>query len=158
MMALGAANVQKFWQAYLATVAEPTVAQARFYEPFQIGDSAAAATAGAALIRQGLKTATSSLQLEYERSGTPPPYVGALSVVLDGEREPVCLVETIRLETTPFHAVDEAFAQAYGEWDQTLARWRAECWVYYAAQSRALGVEPNEELILLCEWFRVVYP
>ena len=153
-----AANIEAFWQTYLGTVADPAAVRDRFYEPFQIGDNATAATAGAALIRQGIKTATSSLQLEYEHSGAPLPYVGALSIVLDGGREPVCLVETIRLEATPFHMVDEAFARAYGEWDRTLARWRAECWAYYAAQARALGIELDEELILLCEWFRVVYP
>ncbi len=150
--------VRCFWEEFVRQVDDPAGAKARFYEAVGIGDTKASADEGAALVVAGRKTATSSLLWEYETTGKPPPEVGALSILIDGDEKPVCVFETTWLEVRAFSQVDAQFARDYGEWDGTLKTWRAQCWAYYADQCRALDRVPDREMPLLCERFRVVYP
>jgi uncharacterized protein YhfF len=152
------AQTAAFWQAYLASLPQAEEAIRKFYEVFQIGNSPEAADAGAALIKQGVKTATSSLLWAYHAANKPLPEVGSLSIVTDGRGDPVCVVETIAVEIKGFAEVDPAFAYDYGEWDRTLETWRAHCWEFNVPRCHALGKAPTPEMPLVCERFVVVYP
>jgi uncharacterized protein YhfF len=152
------AQSEAFWQAYLTSLPHAEDAIRRFYEVFQIGNSPEAADEGATLIKQGVKTATSSLLWTYQATNKPLPVVGSLSIVTDGRGNPVCVVETIAVEIKAFAEVDAAYAYAYGEWNRTLETWRAHCWAFNAPRCRALGKAPTPEMPLVCERFRVVYP
>jgi uncharacterized protein YhfF len=152
------AKTAAFWQAYLTSLPHAEDASRRFYEVFQIGNSPEAADEGAALIKQGVKTATSSLLWGYQVTNKPLPAVGALGIVTDGRGDPVCVVETIAVEIKSFADVDAAFAYAYGEWDRTLETWRAQCWAFNAPRCHAIGKVPTPEMPLVCERFAVVYP
>jgi uncharacterized protein YhfF len=46
------------------------------------------------LIACGIKTATCSALWEWEAEGNPIPQKGQLTVVVDGEGHPLCIVET----------------------------------------------------------------
>jgi len=151
-------KAEAFWQAYLTSLPQAQDASSRFYEVFQIGKSPEAADEGAALITQGVKTATSSLLWEYQATNKPLPAVGSLSIVTDGRGAPVCVVETLTVEMKSFADVDAAFAYDYGEWDRTLETWRAQCWAFNTLRCQAIGKTPTPEMPLVCEWFRVVYP
>src|SRR5215469_16691246 len=83
------AKTEALWQAYLASLSHTEDAIRRFYEVFRIGNSPEGADEGAALIKQGLKTATSSLLWAYEASNKSLPEVGSLSIVTDGRGGPV---------------------------------------------------------------------
>ena len=147
-----------FWRAYLASLPYSENASRRFYEVFRIGDSPEGADTGAALIKQGLKTATSSLLWSYEATNKPLPEVGSLSIVTDSRGDPVCVIETLAVDVKAFADVGEAFAYEYGEWDGTLETWRARCWALNAPRCHALGKVPTLEMPLVCEPFAVVYP
>ena len=152
------AKTEAFWQAYLASPLQAQDTNRRFYEVFRIGNSPEAADAGAALIKQRVKTATSSLLWTYQATHKPLPEVGSLSIVTDGRGDPVCVVETIAVEIKAFADVDAAFANDYGEWDRTLETWRAHCWEFNTRRCQALGKAPTPEMPLVCERFTVVYP
>jgi uncharacterized protein YhfF len=147
-----------FWQQYVNSLPDAEAATRRLSEVFQIGDTEQSADEGAALIKQGRKTTTSSLLWEYEVANRPLPQVGSLSIVEDGRGTPVCIVETTWVAIKEFAEVDAQFAYDYGEWDCTLESWRAHCWGYYEAQCRSLGKLATVEMPLVCERFRVVYP
>jgi uncharacterized protein YhfF len=152
------AKTEAFWQAYLTSLPHAEDAIRRFYEVFRIGNSPEAADEGAALITQGVKTATSSLLWEYQATNKPLPEVGSLSIVTDSRGDPVCVVETITVDITGFAEVDAAFAYDYGEWDRTLETWRAHCWEFNTPRCHAVGKAPAPEMPLICERFTVVYP
>ena len=152
------AKAESFWRAFLASVPLAPAADRRFYEVFSIGATPAGADEGARLIKQGVKTATSSLLWTYDLTRQPLPAPGALSIVIDGRAEPVCVVETTVVEIKALSEVDAAFAYDYGEWDRTLATWRAQCWAAYASECQALGKTPTPDLPLVCERFVVIYP
>ena len=152
------AKTAAFWQAYLASLPHAEEAVRRFYDIMRIGNSNESANIGAALIKQRVKTAVSSLLWAYQAATTPLPEVGSLSIVTDGSGAPVCVVETIAVEIKKFAEVDAAFAYDYGEWDRTLEGWRAHSWALNAPRCRALGKLPTPEMPLVCERFQVVYP
>ena len=152
------AKAADFWQAYLTSLTHPEDAVRRFYEVFRIGNSPEAADDGAARVRQGVKTTTSSLLWGNEATHKPLPEVGSRSIVTDGRGDPVCVVETIAVEIKSFAEVDAAFAYDYGEWDRTLETWRTRCWELNAPRCHALGKAPTPEMPLVCERFAVVYP
>lgn len=149
---------EAFWQAYLTSLPHAEKASGRLHGVFQVGDSPEAADEGAALIKQRVKTATSSLLWTYQATNEPLPAAGSLSIVTDGRGNPVCVVETIAVEIKGFAEVDGAFAYDYGEWDRTLETWRAHCWAFNAPRCHALGKTPTLEMPLVCERLKVVYP
>ncbi len=146
-----------FWSQYLATLDDPEIAQACFYETFSIGNTPASASNGAQLILAGHKTATSALLWEYEADGRRPPGVGALSILEAGLGLPAAVIETTEVRTLPFQAIDPAFAADYGEFGGQLESWRAACWDIYRDLAARLGRTPSLEMPLVCERFKVVY-
>ena len=148
-----------FWQAYLATTPDAEARAQRFCGVYQTGDTAEDADYGAQLIMAGLKTTTSALLWEYEMTGEERPFVGALGVQENGRNEPVCIVETTWLGVIPLNqVVDVDFIVGYGEWGVTPESWQERAWAYYAPHCRALGREPQLDMPMLCERFKVVYP
>lgn len=151
-------HIEAFWKRFLDSQSDPADANGRFYESFRIGSGDQGADEGARLILSGEKTATSSLLWEYEESEKPLPYVGALSVVEDGERRPVCVIETTWMEIIPFDKIDAKFAYEYGETDGTLEGWRKLFWGYYFNECAAMGRKMSKDTPLVCERFRVIFP
>ncbi len=147
--------IDAFWDSYAQT--HPDAAARGYYEAFHFGNTERMANELAALVAQGVKTATSALLWSYGE-GERLPQEGDLSIVITWDKEPVCIVETTELRILPFKDVDAQFAYDYGEGDRTLEWWREHLWDYYAAECASLGREPAEEMPLVCERFRVVFP
>ena len=127
--------------------------EARYFTPMSIGDTPAAADEGAAAILSGDKTATSSPHWEYPDGRIP--FVGALSVVLDGRGRPRAIVETVRVEIIPFGSVNGHLAHAYGEGARTLDWWRSEVGAWYRAAAARHGDDFSDETPIICEWIAV---
>ena len=115
-------------------------------QSFSFGDSPALATELAALVVSGRKRATVNTP-----EAPDCPKVGELWIVLDGDKRPVCVIETLELFPRRFDEIDEAFAFEEGEDDRTLASWREAHEHYF----RRLGVF-SPDMTLLCERFRLV--
>ncbi|MEJ0069309.1 MAG: ASCH domain-containing protein [Pseudomonadota bacterium] len=111
--------------------------EARYFPAMSIGKSPDVADQGAALILNGVKTLTSSPFWDYPDGRIP--FVGALSVLLDGARTPRGIVETTRVEIMPFGAVTEDLADAYGEGDRTADWWRRTMGAFYQDSARHHG-------------------
>jgi uncharacterized protein YhfF len=151
------AVTRAFWDNFLRSRIDPSAAAKLLYESFRIGDTKESADEGAQLILTGAKTATSSLLWEYEQLGKPLPRVGSLSILENGQGEPVCIVETVWLEVLPFEKIDANFAADYGEWGSTLPAWQENNWRYNSKLCEQLGRVPTLQMLLVCERFRVVY-
>lgn len=113
---------------------------------FSFGDGPELATELAALVVSGRKTATVNTP-----DAPDCPKLGELWVVLDGEKRPVCVIETVELVPRRFDEVDAQFAFEEGEGDRSLAFWREAHETYF----RRLGVF-SPDMTLLCERFRLV--
>jgi uncharacterized protein YhfF len=148
---------EAYWQAYLRT--QPAAARRPdpFVEAWAFGDNAQLADELGALVVAGLKTATCSSLWSDELEGDPLPVVGDYSIVLDGEGEPLCIIETVDVQVRPFNEVDDDFAYAEGEDERTLASWRRGHWRFFTRTLAAHGLAPSESMPLVCKRFRVVY-
>jgi uncharacterized protein YhfF len=93
----------------------------RYFLPMSIGSAPEHADEGAALILNGTKALTSSPFWDYPYGKVP--FVGGVSVLLDGAQRPRGIVETTRVEIRPFTAITEEMARAYGEGEQTVEWW-----------------------------------
>lgn len=110
-----------------------------------------------ALVLAGTKTGTASLPWDYEAAGDPQPYLGELSIILDGTGTPRAVLETTALRTVPFDEVDAAHAHAEGEGDRTLDYWRTaheRYWRAHAENPRGFA----SHMPVICELFRLVHP
>jgi uncharacterized protein YhfF len=127
----------------------------RFFAPMVIGTNPADADNGAAAVLAGKKTATSAAFWDFPDGRIP--FVGALSVLLDGRGAPCAILETERVAVIPFSAADEALAFDYGEWDLTLPTWRSNTRILYEVSAARHGQVFCDDTPIICEWFRVVY-
>lgn len=118
----------------------------RHLRTFAFGDGPALADELVALVIQGLKTATCSMEDDPD-SSTP----GERWVVLDGRGEPRCVIETTEITCRRFDEVDAPFAHEEGEGDRSLADWRNSHRTYFGRLGRF-----REDMMLICERFRLV--
>ena len=148
--------IEHFWDE--AARSCPQLQGKRYYEAFYFGNTESSANRLADLVLQGEKTATSSLLWTLELEKKPMLQVGDYSIVTTWDDVPVCIVETTELRIVPFKDVDAQFAYDYGEGDRTLAWWKEHIVEYYAEECKAIGRETTEDMPLVCERLRVVYP
>ena len=148
-------KIQAFWREFCEA------SQTDFETPFQVwhfGLGREDARELCDLVLQGKKTATASLPWEYDSEPEDAPVLDGYSVVTDFEGNPQCVVQTIELRVLPFNEVDEEFAFDEGEGDQSLDFWRTVHWDYFSRRCAALGKEPDAEMPVNCERFKLLYP
>ena len=121
-------------------------------------DTPEAATKVGKLVRDGIKTTTSSLVWGLKHIGEPLPHVGEIDLIVDGDGEPLCIIELTEVEIKPFNSVDEQFAYEYGEGERTLEYWLSDNWDYLSRWCAEIGREPSETMPLAFQRFRLLYP
>ena len=144
--------VTKFWQSYLATLPEP---HPHHFQPLPeaggFGDNPEMADDLGRLVVDGTKIATCG-----RYSGENLLDYAGLWIVLGGEGQPLCLSETYEITVKRFCDVDAQFAFDEGEGDRSLAYWR-EAHRAFFTRTEEQGVPFHEEMLLVCERFRVFY-
>ena len=149
--------IEQYWQTYLATRSDNTTAD-ETYVADQFGDHPQLADELAQLILAGTKTATCSALWEWQAEGSALPQVGTKTIVLDGNNQPLCIIETTQVTVQLFNQVDAQFAYEEGEGDRSLESWRREHWQYFSRVLPKIGKAPALEMPLVCERFQVIYP
>lgn len=145
-----------YWNRFLAT--QDTVTQDdESYLTDEFGDNPELANELVGLILNGTKTASCSLLYEYERDGCPIPEEGDRKIVLNGQKEPVCIIEIKEVEIKPYGEVDEAFAYEEGEGDRTYEFWNREHRKYFMRVLAKEGKEFDDSMLLVCERFQVIH-
>jgi uncharacterized protein YhfF len=129
-----------------------------FVSAWSFGDNPELADELLKLVLTGKKTGKAMLVIELEREGEKIPEVGDYNIVLDGNGKPTAIIRTISVEIKPFNEVEEAFAYSEGENDRTLESWRREHWKYWTRVGQRLGFAMKEDLLVVCENFKLVYP
>lgn len=114
----------------------------------QFGDSSEQIDRLAQLIVTGIKTATCSA---YTPSRDKIEE-GHRVVVLNSQNDPVCIVETTKVDLIPFNMISETHAYKEGEGDRSLKYWRKEHKRFFEAEGTF-----SEDMLLLCEEIKVVH-
>jgi uncharacterized protein YhfF len=81
------------------------------------------------------------------------PKEGDLSVVLDGNGDPLCVIRTTRVEVRRFGDVDEGYAWTEGEGDRSLDHWRRAHIDFFASE----GTMVDEDTQLVLDRFELLW-
>jgi uncharacterized protein YhfF len=144
-----------FWQEFARSRAgDPTL---HFLEAFHFDDNEPSANELAGLVLSGQKRAGAALLWTHEVESKQLPKPGDLSIVTNFAGDPLCIIETQRVDIVPFKEVSEEFAATEGEGDGSLAYWRRAHEAFFGRECRRIGRQPTQDMPMVCERFEVVY-
>ncbi|MFZ5821093.1 MAG: ASCH domain-containing protein [Chloroflexota bacterium] len=149
--------IEAYWQTFLSSLPDDSPYRQKTYISEGWGDGTEMADELGALIAAGTKTATCSSLWEWQAEGESLPEPGYLTIVLDGQGQPLCIVETTQVSVRNFNEVDAQFAYEEGEGDRSLAYWRDAHRRFFTRYLSRIGREFSEEMPLVCERFRMIY-
>lgn len=156
-MRSGFMTPEEYYREYLRSLGKENEFQPGDFIADWFGDSPQLADELLVPILNGIKTATCSAVWEYEKEGSVIPRVGLITVVLDGNKEPRCIIETTEIKVRKYSEVDAEFASEEGEGDRSLEYWRAAHKRFFTRILPAVGREFSEDMPLVCERFKVVW-
>ena len=110
------------------------------------------------LILRGEKQASCSLECWYSEQGEKMPEVGHLLVVTNWDGDPICIIEITSVSKCKYNEVTAEFVALEGEGDKTLAWWRKAHWDFFSKECEELNISPSEDMLLVLEQFKTVYP
>ena len=143
-------KVQQFWNDFcVANNKEGT----EYRGAFQFG---ASADWLANLVVEGKKTATTSGFVFYELEKEAIPQAGEYYIVLNGQDEPVAVIQVQSVEVVPMNEVTEDFALAEGEGDYQF--WWEAHEKFFTEALKEYDKEFSPEMLVVCEQFEKVYP
>lgn len=119
-------------------------------------DNALDADLCADLVLSGLKRATSSALLDYQRDGEALPQPGKLLIVTDWEGAAKALIRTHMVTICRFDDVSESFAHLEGEGDLSLFSWREVHRAFWNRVSVEAGSVVDGDFQVVCEEFELV--
>ena len=145
------------WSDYCAAHPERAVLQDE--PPVEaFGDSVELADELLGLVLHGPKRATAALVADFVVENEPLPRIGGHWVACDGSGAPRVVLRTVGLRLGVAASVDDAFAWDEGEGDRTRDDWLRGHRGYWQRVCRARGEEFTEDLEVVFERFRVVWP
>jgi uncharacterized protein YhfF len=112
-------RIEAYWSGYLETLPAGSPVPGDRYVAEARGDSPRLADELGASIVDDTKTATCSALWEYGAEGSTLPEVGLKTIVLDGQGDPPCIVETTEVVVRPYQEVDASLAYEEGEGDRS---------------------------------------
>ena len=154
---MGSDRIEAFWLSYLTTLPTDSPVRDERYVAEGWGDSPQMADELGAVISDGTKTATCSALWAYEAEGEPLPEVGSKTIVLNGNGDPLCIIETTEVEVKSYNEVDARFAYEEGEGDRSLDYLREAHWRFFSRTLPNIVKEPKTDMSLVCERFHIVY-
>lgn len=142
-------QTKAYWASFIAT--HPAV---ELYEAFSFAHTKELADELGSYVINGTKTATCSAKVLYDKHNEPLPKVGQYSIVLNGNEEPIAIIETIDISIVPMNEVSEEFAVAEGEGDYN--DWWNGHVKFFSETLPQEGEQFREDMLLVCERFRRV--
>jgi uncharacterized protein YhfF len=151
-------QIKDFWKAYLNSLPPDADKPEKMPEYWHFCNDEESANHLAELTLNGTKCATAGAVWSYEAEGEAIPQPGDLSIIINWQEEPVCIIETTQLDIVPFNEVSEEFARVEGEGDKSLAYWKKVHWDFFIEEMEAISREAEESMPVACERFRVIFP
>jgi uncharacterized protein YhfF len=145
------------WDAY--STAHPEVALGEDVPPIScFGDHVELADELLELVMHGPKRATAGLVADFRADPEPLPRIGGHWVVCDGTGAPRVVLRSTELRVGVIESVDDAFAWDEGEGDRSRAWWLDAHRRFFTRTCAARGAEFTEDLEVVFERFRLVWP
>lgn len=144
-------TIEEYWKTFVSYQPEY---QNESYTAWQFGVDPSVL---AGLVKRGIKTATTSGLSFYTEDQEPLPKVGDLSMVLDTQNNPICIIKITKVYQVPFSEVSEMHAYKEGEGDRTLSYWRTVHTDFFMKEFNSINQSFSEEEIMVCEEFECIH-
>ncbi|SDE91298.1 Uncharacterized protein YhfF [Pricia antarctica] len=145
------------WNAF--TESNPEFKKEELPESTFFHDNEADANRLAELIVNGKKKAGSNLYHWYEEVNADLPKIGTKSIVTDFDGKARAIIETIKVDTIPFHQISAAYAEMdMGTTIEPLKKWKKAHWDFFANALEESGKKPTEDMLIVCEKFETIWP
>ncbi|HLQ82573.1 MAG TPA: ASCH domain-containing protein [Pseudogracilibacillus sp.] len=140
---------KKYWQSYWIGQEEPSSVTAWQFgvDPDKL----------AQLVIDGLKTATCSGYVFYEKENEALPKVNDYNIILNSENEPVAITRTVDVAIMPMNEVSEEFAYAEGEGDRSYDYWWREHERFFTEALEEVGQTFRANMLVVCERFELIH-
>ena len=146
-------KAEKLWEKYITEYG----IENQNYDTFKFGLSDTQANELSDLVKKGIKTATSSAYILYELENEELPKEDTYSIVLDSNEEAVCIIKNSKVYITKFNEVSSEHAFKEGEGNRTLKYWKKVHKPFFEEELSIFGKKFDEEMLVVCEEFEVVY-
>jgi uncharacterized protein YhfF len=149
-------NIEDFWNRFKEQTRQPE-AELRGAWAFGLGREMADDLAR--LVVKGEKTMTSSAKPLYDLDNEPYPEAdGKYDIVLNGDNEPVAVIQNTSILRNLFYVVPEEVAQGEGEGDKTLEYWRRVHKDFWEKEFAMEGLKLDlDTLEVITEVFQLIY-
>lgn len=147
--------IEQYWQKFIHQYPQY---QNKNYVSFAFcGEGHPMADELAHLTKTGVKQATSSLVILYEETGEQLPQVGDISIILDSQNRPVCIIENQKITILPYNKMDASHALKEGEGDKSYTYWKEMHDAFFSSYLKEYHLPFSEELLVCFEEFKVIY-
>jgi len=111
-----------------------------------------------ALVVDGKKQAGSGLYAWYKEANADLPAIGTKNIITDFDGKALAIIETIKVDTIPFNQISAGYAELdMGTNLEPLKNWKKAHWDFFSSALKESGVEPTEEMLVVCEWFETIW-
>lgn len=150
---------ERFWIKFKED--NPNFRNVTFGSAWSFGDSKEMANELADLVLQGKKTATASDFVQYEKNNESLPEANkeVFDILLNGEEEPVAILETTKVYVTTFNEISDEHAYKEGEGNRSLDYWKKvhfEFWTNIFDLKNIKNVD-IEKMKVVCKEFKVIW-
>lgn len=142
-------KIQRFWNDFCMKSDQEGI---EYNDAFQFG---ADADWLADLVINDKKTATTSGFVFYELEKVDLPQVGEFNIVLNGENDPVAVIQIKSVDVVPMNEVREDFALAEGEGDYKF--WWEAHEKFFTELLKEYDKEFSPDMLVVCERFEKIY-
>lgn len=111
----------------------------------------------AELVIKKVKQATASLYEGFTFDTEKVPETGDISIILDWNAIPKCIIETTIAEHVKFKDVTAEFAYIEGEGDKSLKYWQEAHTYFFTDEALRIGTQFTENSLIVCEQFKLIY-
>lgn len=109
------------------------------------------------LVVKKIKQATASSRWWFEKNNEILPKIGDQYVITDWDGNAKAVIEVTKVQETPYNQITAEFAQTEGEGDKSLSYWKKVHKAYYSREMEPFGEKFDEDMIIVCEYFKTVY-
>ena len=105
------------------------------------------------------KKASSGLYSLYKHYQVDLPKVGKKLIITDFDGNAKAIIETTSVDTIPFKKISEDYAELdMGTNIEPLEKWKKAHWEFFAGAMEEIGEKPTEEMLVVCEKFKRIWP
>ena len=111
------------------------------------------------LTLSGKKKAASGLYFMYKEATSDLPKIGTKHIITDFDGKAKAIIEIKKVDTIPFNQISKDYAiNDMGTTIEPLKKWRKAHWDYFASVMEKSGMQPTDDLLVVCESFETIWP